>query len=205
MKILFITILLSIGTYPVYSQVFGTQSGIRINTSGIEYPGVDINRKAGFEGGVSYRHSVSVLPLNLRTALLYYNSEFNLKNDLGNNTGITYHFVENNLKLPLTIEWRPLPGIVKPFIQAGLYTSCSISGSIKESDSSNSLKYKKSGHRFDYGALVGVGTSLTSHIALNINYEHGFTDRELVLGDQFVSVTNRGYSIILNYFFKCKL
>jgi len=194
--VLFITV-----TYTVYSQGFGIQAGVRINASGIDYPGVDIGRKAGFEGGVTYRMPISVLPLSIRTELLYNNSEFNLKNDLGNNSGITYHFVENNLKLPLTIEWRPLPGIIKPFIQAGLYTSCSISGSIKENDSSNSLKYKKSGHRFDYGAVVGLGTYLTSHIALNINYEHGFTARELELGDQFVSVKNRGCSVSLNYLF----
>lgn len=194
--VLFITV-----TYTVYSQGFGIQAGVRINVSDIEYPDVDINRKAGFEGGVSYRHSVSVLPLSIRTALLYCNSEFNLRNDLGNNTGITYHFVENNLKLPLTVEWRPLPGIIKPFIQAGFYGACSFSGSIKDSDSSNSLKYKKSGQRFDYGAVVGLGTYLTSNLALNINYEHGFTDRELELGDQFVSVRNRGCSIVLNYLF----
>jgi len=201
MKRFFIIIFFLTVSYTVYSQGFGVQAGVRINVSGIEYPGVDISRKAGFEGGVTYRHSVSVLPLAIRTALLYYNSEFNLRNDLGNNTGITYHFVENNLKLPLTIEWRPLPGIIKPFIQAGLYTSYSFSGSIKDNDSSNSLKYKKDGHKFDYGVVIGIGTYLTSHIALNINYEHGFSDRELILGDQFVSVKNRGCSVALNYIF----
>lgn len=203
MKIFFVTILLLISVNAVYSQDFGLQAGVRINTSGIEYPGVDIKRKAGFEGGVFYRQSLYVESLSIRAAMLYYRQEFSLKSDMGNNIGITYHFKEDNLKLPLTVEWKPfsLPGMVKPFLQAGLYASYSLSGNIKDSDSSNSLKYKKDGDKFDYGAVVGIGTYLTSHIILNVNYEHAFTDRSLVLGDQFVSVKNRGCSVMLNYLF----
>lgn len=201
MKILFAAILLLVGVNSVYSQGFGVQAGIRVNTSGIEYPGVDIKRKAGFEGGVFYRHPIYTESLGIRAAMLYSRQEFSLKSDMGNNIGITYHFKEDNLKLPLTVEWHPLPVLIKPFLQAGLYTSYSLSGNIKDSDSSNSLKYKKDGDRFDYGAVVGIGAYLTSHIILNVNYEHGFTDRSLVLGDQFVSVKNRGCSVMLNYLF----
>lgn len=201
MRILFITILLLTGTYTIYSQEFGLQAGVRINTSGIEYAGVDVKRKLGFDGGAFYRHPVGVLTLNVRVAMLYFNHEFSLENSLGNNSGITYHFVENNLKLPLTIEWHPMSWIVKPFLQAGVYTSYCLSGKIKDSDSSTKLKYGKSGHRFDYGAIVGIGVYLTSSIALNANYEYGFADRNLVLGDQFVSVNNRGYSVVINYLF----
>lgn len=201
MKILVVTILLFASTYTVYSQDFGIQAGARINTSGIEYPGVEVNRKVGFEGGVFYRHPINTESLSLRVAMLYFMQEFSLESDMGNSTGITYHFREDNLKLPLTVEWYPLAGSVKPFLQAGLYASCSVSGKIKDSDSSSTLKYKKGGNRIDYGALVGLGVYLTPKIALNANYEHGFADRDLTLGDQFVSVKNRGFSVMLQYLF----
>lgn len=201
MKRLFITILLIIGSYTAYSQNFGVQAGPRINMSGIEYSGVDVSRKAGFEGGVFYRHPISVLPLNIRVALLYSNNEFSLKHGSGNNMGITYHFKENNLKLPLSIEWIPLPGLIKPFLHAGVYTSYSLSGNIKDSESSSSLEYRKDSHKMNYGVVVGLGVYLTSHIALNASYEHGFVSRDLVLGDQFVSVKDRGCSFTLNYLF----
>ncbi|MBK5719725.1 PorT family protein [Dysgonomonas sp. Marseille-P4677] len=200
-KILFIGVFLIAGICASYSQKFGVQVGARINTSGIEYSGVNISRKAGFEGGITYLHSVDALPLSFRAAILYFNDGFSLKNDMGNNTGITYHFEEDHLKLPLTIEWSPFTGAINPFLQAGLYTSYSLSGKIKESDSSSSLKYKKSSDRLDYGAIVGIGVYLTPHLALNARYEHGFMSRDLVLGDQFVSVKGRGYSIGLNYLF----
>lgn len=201
MKVLFITILLFIGTYTVSSQTFGVQAGIRVNTSGIDYPGVDISRKVGFEGGITYKHGISVTPLSFRTALLYFNQEFSLENGMGDNTGITYHFVENNLKLPLTIEWSPLLGRIGPSLRAGVYASCAFSGKIKDSDSSSSLKYREGSHRVDYGAVVGIGFKVISSLNLNVNYEHGFAERDLVLGDQFVSVKNRGCSVVLSYLF----
>lgn len=201
MKISIITILLFIGTYTLYSQNFGVQAGVRINTSNIKYSGVEISRKAGFEGGLFYRYPLNVEYLGFRAAILYFNQEFSLENNMGNNTGITYHFVEDNLKLPLTIEWYPLTGRVKPFLQGGLYTSYSISGKIKGSDSDNTLKYKQGSHRLDYGVVLGVGIYLTPQIALSANYEYGFAGRDLKLGDQFVSVKNRACSVALHYLF----
>lgn len=201
MRIFFITILLFIGTYTVCSQNIGIQAGIRVNTSSIKYPGVDANRKAGFEGGIFYRHPMSIESLSLRAAILYFNQEFSLSNDMGNNTGITYHFAEDNLKLPLTIEWHPFWGRIKLFLQGGLYTSYSISGRIKDSDSNNALKYKQGSHKLDYGVIAGIGIYLTSQIALGANYEYGFANRDLQLGDQFVSVKNRGCSVSLHYLF----
>lgn len=201
MKKIFIAILLLICSYTTYAQTFGIQAGVRINTAGIEYPGVNISRKAGFEGGISYQYPISVLPLTIRAALLYSNNRFTLKNDLGNNMGITYNFEENNLKLPLTVEWKPLPGIIKPFLKVGLYTSYSFSGKIKESDSSNSLKYKNNSHKMDYGSIVGIGAYFTKNIAFSASYEHGFVRRDMVLGNQFVSVRERGCLFTLNYLF----
>lgn len=201
MKIFLITILFVIGTYTAYSQSFGIQAGVRFNTSSIKYSGVEANRKAGFEGGVFYRHPMNIESLSLRAAILYFNQEFSLVDDMGNNTGVTYHFVEDNLKLPLTIEWYPLSNRIKPFIQGGLYTSYSISGKIKDSDSSVTLKYKQGSHKLDYGVTLGVGISLTPQIALGANYEYGFADRNLRLGDQFVSVKNRGFSVSVDYLF----
>ncbi|MBB4035319.1 opacity protein-like surface antigen [Dysgonomonas hofstadii] len=201
MKIRLIIILLLASTCNAFSQSFGVQAGIRVNASGIEYPGVDISRKTGFEGGVTFRQPLYIKSLSIRTGLLYFMQEFSLKNDMGNSTGITYHFSEDNLKIPVTIEWRPAKGLIKPFLHAGLYASCAISGRIKDNDSSNSLKYSGSSNRFDYGAIAGIGVYLTSSIALNANYEYGFSERDLSLGDQFVSVKNRGCSIALNYLF----
>lgn len=201
MKIFLITILLFISTYAIYSQSFGVQAGVRFNTSNIKYSGVEISRKAGFEGGVFYRHSMNIESLNFRAAILYFNQEFSLENDMGNNTGITHHFVQDNLKLPLTIEWYPLSGRIKPFLQGGIYTSYSISGKIKGSDSNITLKYKQGSHKFDYGVIVGIGIYLTPQIALGVNYEYGFADRNLRLGDQFVSVENRGCSVAVHYLF----
>jgi len=201
MKILLLTILLLIGTSTVVSQNLGIQAGVRINTSGIGYQGVDISRKTGFEGGVSFRQPIYIKSLSIKAALLYFRQEFSLKNDMGNSTGITYHFIEDNLKLPITMEWRPVEGLIKPFLQAGLYTSYSVSGKIKDNDSSSSLKYGKEGNKFDYGVIAGIGVYLTSRIALNANYEYSFSERDLSLGDQYVSVRNQGCSVVLNYLF----
>ncbi len=201
MKIFLITILFVIGTYTAYSQSFGIQAGVRFNTSSIKYSGVEANRKAGFEGGVFYKHPMNIESLSLRAAILYFNQEFSLGNDMGNNTGITYHFVEDNLKLPLTIEWHTLSNRIKPFLQGGLYTSYSISGKIKDSDSNNTLKYKQGSHKLDYGVVFGFGVYLAPQIALGANYEYGFANRNLRLGDQFVSVKNRGFSVVVHYLF----
>lgn len=201
MKIFLISVFFIIGTYTSYSQSLGVQAGTRINMSGIDYQGVDVSRKMGFEGGVFYRHSLRLLPLSLRASMLYFNSEFSLKNDIGNKVGITYHFEEHNLKLPLTIEWRPLPGIIKPFLNAGIYASYSLSGNVKDTESSSSLKYRGNKHRLNYGTILGVGVFLTPSIALNVSYEQAFSHRDLELGDQFVSVKDRGCSVVLNYLF----
>jgi hypothetical protein len=201
MKTLFITILFLAGTYTAGSQTIGVQAGIRLNTSAIRYAGVDISRKAGFEGGLSYQHPIGLPGLNFRAAILYFNQEFSLENDMGNNTGITYHFMEDNLKLPLIVEWTPFPAQIKPFVQAGLYTSYAISGNIKDSDSRNSIIYEKAGHRLDYGIVIGAGVYLTRQIILDVRYEHGFAGRNLMLGDQTVYVCNKGYSASLRYLF----
>ena len=200
MKIRLIAILLLIGTCNAFSQSFGVQAGIRMNTSGIKYPGVDVSRKVGFEGGVTFRQPLYVGSLSIRTGLLYFMQEFSLKYDMGNNNGISHHFSEDNLKVPVTIEWRPTKGLIKPFLHAGVYASCAISGRIKDNDSGDSL-YSGGSHRIDYGAMAGIGVYFTSRIALNANYEYGFSDRDLVIGEQFVSVKNRGCSIALNYLF----
>jgi len=201
MKTLFITILLIIGTGCAFSQSLGVQAGVRLNASEITYPGVDISRKAGFEGGLAFRQPIYLLPLGVRAALLYSRQEFNLKSDMGNSTGITYHFIEDNLKLPVTLEWRPMGGLIKPFVQGGLYASYCVSGKIKDSDSSTSLKYRKDGNKMDYGVIAGVGAYITSRIALHANYEYSFSKRDLALGDQFVAVRNQGCTVALNYFF----
>ncbi|MFV0313372.1 MAG: outer membrane beta-barrel protein [Dysgonomonas sp.] len=201
MKTLFISILLLAGTYTASSQNIGVQAGIRLNTSTVRYTGVDISRKAGFEGGFSYQHTIGLPGLSFRVAILYFNQEFSLENDMGNNTGITYHFMEDNLKLPLIAEWSPFPAQIKPFVQGGIYTSYAISGNIKDSDSGNSLKYEKAGHRLDYGIVIGAGAYLTRYIVLDIKYEHGFAGRNLMLGDQTVYVCNKGYSASLRYLF----
>ena len=201
MRIFLITILFVTGIYTAYSQNFGIQAGVRLNTSSIKYSGVEASRKAGFEGGVFYRHPMNIESLSLRAAILYFNQEFSLGNDMGNNIGITYHFVEDNLKLPLTIEWYPLSNQIKPFLQGGLYTSYSVSGKIKDSDSNNTLKYKQGSHKLDYGVILGIGVYLTPQIALGADYEYGFANRNLRLGDQFVSVKNRGFSVAVHYVF----
>ncbi|MDR1504744.1 MAG: PorT family protein [Prevotella sp.] len=201
MKTLFISILLLAGAYTVSSQTIGVQAGIRLNTSTIRYTGVDISRKAGFEGGFSYQNTIGLPGLSFRVAILYFNQEFSLENDMGNNIGITYHFMEDNLKLPLVAEWSPFPTKIKPFVQAGLYTSYAISGNIKDSDSGNRIKYEKAGHRIDYGIVIGAGVYLTRHIVLDTRYEYGFSGRNLMLGDQIVYVCNKGYSVSLRYLF----
>lgn len=201
MRIFFITILFILSTYLAYSQNFGIQAGVRFNTSSIKYSDVEISRKAGFEGGVFYQHPMNTESLSLRAAILYFNQEFSLVDDMGNGTGITHHFVEDNLKLPLTIEWHPLSSSIKPFLQGGLYTSYSISGKIKGSDSNSTLKYKQGSHKLDYGVVFGIGIYLTPQVALGANYEYGFANRNLRLGDQFVSVKNRACSVAVHYLF----
>lgn len=201
MKVLLIAILLVCGICTASSQNFGVQAGVRLNTSSIDYPDVNINRKAGFEGGIFYRRPIFMEHFGLRASLLYFNQEFSLKNDMGGNTGITYHFSEDNLKLPLVVEWQAGFGKLKPLVKAGLYSSYCVSGKIKDRESTNSLDYRKSIHRIDYGLTFGFGVCLRSRIALNATYDHGFARRELGLGDRLVSVSSRGCSFCLNYLF----
>lgn len=201
MKIALITILLVSGICTAYCQDFGVQAGVRLNTSGITYPGVGINRKAGFEGGLFYRHPAGMECFSLRAAILYFNQEFSLRDDMGDNAGISYHFTEDNLKLPLTIEWHACSGRLKPLVTAGLYSSYCLSGRIKDRESDNPLEYGKGSYRADYGLTMGLGVYLTSRVSLNTFYEYGFARRDLLLGDQVVSVRNRGCSINLSYIF----
>lgn len=202
MKKILIIILFITGATASYAQNFGVQAGLRINNSDIEYPGVDMSRKLGFEGGVFYESSiVKDNSWKINVAALYFNQEFNLKHQYDSNSGITYHFTENNIKVPATVKWQLISGKIIPFLRAGVYSSYSVGGKIKDSDSKESLKYEGNSDKLDYGMTFGAGVHLTSNIVLNANYDLGFADRKLALGNQYVSVKNRNCSVLLSYLF----
>lgn len=201
MKTILVVIVFLFTVCSIKAQPLGLHAGITMNTSDINYPGVDVNRKVGFECGVFYQKPIVDEILDIRLDMLYFNNGFSLKYSIENNTGITYHFTEDNLKLPLTIVWKPEIKGIKPILKAGMFSSYAISGKVKDSESDSSLKYKNNSGRIDYGAIVGLGTYISSRIVLNVGYEYGFAKRSLCLGDQYVSVRNRRYLAAINYFF----
>lgn len=202
MKLLFTIGLFIISSYTCLAQGFGLQAGIKLNNSDVKCAGIEADTKAGIEIGAFYEIALPVITTwKVNAGLLYSNHRFSLQDDYGNNTGITYHFSENNIKLPVKIRWQPDLGLIKPFINGGVYSSYMFSGKIKDSDSRESLKYKDSKDKIDYGISIGVGVYLMSHIGLNINYDMGFAERNIMLGEQFVSAKNKECSILLNYRF----
>lgn len=202
LKLVCILLVIGVGTNITFARNIGVHAGIRMNTSQIDYEGVDINRKLGFEGGASFRQPVVPgLGLDACAAVMYFNQEFALKQQIGENSGSTYNYREDNLKIPLSVEWKPAIGKVKPFLKAGLYASYALFGKMPYKDSDESLKYKKNSHRFDYGVLAGIGVFLMPRIALYANYELGFAGRNIQLGGGYFSVKNRGCSLMLSYIF----
>ncbi|MDR2955391.1 MAG: PorT family protein [Prevotella sp.] len=203
MRVLFIIIMIiASGNYTCLAQGFGIKAGVHLDNSDIKCSGVEADRKPGFEAGAFYELALPVMTAwKINVGLSYYNNRFKLQDDYGNSTGITYHFSENNLKLPVTIKYQLDYEVIKTFISGGVYSSYMFSGKIKDSESSQSIKYEKSGDKIDYGVSVGIGALLLSHVGLNINYDFGFAERNIVLGDQYVSAKNRKCSILLSYIF----
>jgi len=202
MRLIFVIILFIVSAAGLQAQGFGVQAGVKLNNSKIEYPGVDVDKRLGFEAGVFYEIALPVISSwSVTPALLYSNSGFKLQDDHGNGTGITYHFTEHSIKLPVMIKKQFGIGPVKPFVKGGLYASYAFSGRVKDSETHHTLKYENDSDKMDYGASLGVGVRLLSRIGLDVNYDLSFAKRSIVLGDQFVSVKNRGSSISLSYLF----
>lgn len=203
-KILIPVLLIACLPFHAQSQTVGIEAGLKLPQAVVEYSGVDMSRKIGFELGIFLQKEIgNGGDWNSRISLLYSYSGFSLGDNLGGGqAGITYHFVENSAKLPLVFEWHPGHSRCTPFGRIGLYSSYAIRGRLKAYGEDSGLHYQRGGDRFDVGSLLGVGVNLIRAVGLTANYEFGLRKRRLALGDQFVLVRNRAGLISLSIYFK---
>jgi hypothetical protein len=199
-KIQIVVLLIVHLTFYAESQTIGIQAGLKLPQNGITYPNVDIHQNVGFEAGISISQKIDGWnSWNGRVALIYSYSAFSVSDNLGaSNAGITYHFVENKVKVPILFEWNRRQTPFIPFIQIGIYCSCALGGKLKAYGEETSLRYKTGGDRFDLGPHLGFGLALTSCIQLVAGYEYGLRVKSLALGDQYVLKRNRGGLVSMN-------
>lgn len=197
--LLLLVILISLSS--VNAQQLGVRAGVNLSNTQVELNGIDTKSYVGFNiGGISDFN----LPFDgwkINAGLLFSNQGFALKQDYGNNSGLTYNFITNTIEVPVNVRKEFNLLIVKQYIQAGLYSSYVLSGRVKDGDTSHSLDFKNNSDRFDTGFSVGIGSYLTKNIQILINYDHGFTKSEINFGDQVIASKNRRWGLSAGYMF----
>lgn len=183
------------------AQQIGVRAGVNLNSSKVDYENIDAKFRTGFNVGAISDFNLPLDGWKLNTGLLYNYQGFSLRQDRGNNQGISYYFNTNNLELPINIRKEFDLHAIKPFIQGGVYGSYVLSGRIKDGDSSQTMKFKKNGDKLDIGMNFGAGCYLTTKLRLVANYGFGFKERQIVFGDQFVSYKNASWSLSAEYIF----
>ncbi|WP_165020274.1 porin family protein [Dysgonomonas sp. ZJ279] len=199
-KVLFL-LFIFVPVIALNAQRLGVKAGVNLNNSKVDFNGMDADLYTGFNVGLISDFNLPFSGWKFNTGLLYSYEGFKLKEDYGNNMGITYHFITNNIEIPLNIRREFNHFVIKHYIQAGLNSSYALSGRIKDGESSRSLSFKNNADRFDFGASVGIGCYLTSKLQLLASYDHGLTESELVFGDQIISTKNRRWSLAVGYMF----
>ena len=204
MKIKLIAILLLSGALSVNAQRIGIRGGVNIDNSKIEYNGLEADTRVGFHIGAVSEFDIVPDSWSFNAGLLFSQNGFTFKYEREANTGLTYHFITNNLEIPLHIRKEfALSTSIKPFIHAGPYISYALSGRIKDGDGSHSMDFKKDGDRFDIGANIGIGCNVVAGLRLLANYGFGFTENNIVFGnqDQIIKNKNRRFTISAEYLF----
>ena len=185
----------------ISAQRLGVRAGANLSNSKVELKGVDTKSNVGFNIGVISDFNLPFDGWKINTGLLFSNQGFALKQDYGNNSGLTYNFTTNTIEVPVNVRKEFNLLIVKQYIQAGLYSSYVLSGRVKDGDTSHSLDFKNNSDRFDTGFSVGIGSDLTKNIQILINYDHGFTKSEINFGDQVIASKNRRWGLSAGYMF----
>lgn len=185
----------------VSAQQLGVRAGANLSNSKVELKGVDIKANMGFNIGVISDFNLPFDGWKINAGLLFSNQGFALKQDYGNNSGLTYNFTTNTIEVPVNVRKEFNFFIVKQYVQAGLYSSYALSGRIKDGDTSHSLDFKNNSDRFDTGFSLGVGSYLTRNIQVLINYDHGFGKSEMNFGDQIIASKNRRWTLSAGYMF----
>lgn len=201
-KLVVITLLLlSMSVFTISAQQLGVRAGVDLNSSNIRFNNIDANLRTGFHVGVISDFDLPLIGWKINTGLLYSYDGFTLKQSYGNNTGITYHFNNNNLEIPINLRKEFNLLAVKPFVQGGVYASYLISGRVKDGTSSNKMEFKSSNDRIDVGLNFGVGASVISKLRLVANYNLGFNRKQILLGQDVVSYKNAFWSLSAEYIF----
>lgn len=197
--LLFLVILVSLSS--VNAQQLGVRAGVNLSNTQVELNGIDTKSYVGFNIGAISDFNLPFAGWKINAELLFSNQGFALKQDYGNNSGLTYNFITNTIEVPVNVRKEFNLLIVKQYIQAGLYSSYVLSGRVKDGDTSHSLDFKNNSDRFDTGFSVGIGSYLTKNIQILINYDHGFTKSEINFGDQVIASKNRRWRLSAGYMF----
>lgn len=186
----------------INAQRLGIRAGVNLSNPKVELNGMDSKSYTGFNIGMVSDFNLPFSGWKINTGLLFSNQGFALRQDYGNNSGVTYNFVTNTIEIPVNVRKEFNLLIFKSlFVQAGLYSSYALTGRVKDGDTSHSLDFKNNSDRFDGGMSAGVGSYLTKNIQVIINYDYGFAKSEMNFGDQVISSQNRRWSFSAGYMF----
>ena len=197
--LLLLVVLVSLNS--VNAQQLGVRAGANLSTTQVELNGIDTKSYVGFNIGVISDFNLPFDGWKINAGLLFSNQGFTLKEDYGNNSGVTYNFITSTIEVPVNVRKEFNLFIVKQYIQAGLYSSYVLSGRVKDGDTSHSLDFKNNADRFDTGFSLGIGSYLTKNIQILINYDLGFTNSEINFGDQVIVSRSRRWGLSAGYKF----
>lgn len=197
----FLFLVIVVSCFSVNAQQLGVRAGVSLSNTQVELNGIDTKLYVGFNIGAISDFNLPFASWKINTGLLFSNQGFALKQDYGNNSGVTYNFTTNTIEVSVNVRKEFNLFIVKQYIQAGLYSSYALSGRIKDGDTSHSLDFKKNTDRYDTGFSIGVGSFLTPKIQILINYDHGFTKSKINFGDQVIVSKNRRWGLSAVYMF----
>lgn len=195
--ILFFTLCCSVS---LDAQQFGFKGSVIVDNSKVSFPDVDIDAKAGFNGGFVGNFNLPLTSWGINTGLLYSYRGFSLKNNYGDGRGITFHFKTHGIEVPVNVYKEFNTIVLKPFLQAGLYASYTFSGRVNDGEASRSIEFEGKADRFDIGANISVGSKLTSKLRFLTSYGFGFAENKYIFSDQPISRKSRNLTFSLEYF-----
>lgn len=200
---LFLVLLAFVSSGTLKAQKIAVRTGVNLGAPKIDFNGVDETTRVGFNVGLTSDFSLPLIGWSLNASLLYSNQGFVLKQDYGNNIGVTYNTTINTIEMPVNVrkEFKLSNFIKSLFVQAGLFSSYTLSGIAKDKDGSHSLGFLNNSDRFSTGASVGCGSSITNNIQVLVNYDYGFSGSKMTLGDQVMTLSNRRTMISVAYMF----
>lgn len=184
------------------AQKIGIRGGVNLSTPKVELDGTDTKSYTGFNVGVVSDFNLPFDGWKINASVLFSNQVFGLKQDYGNNSGVTYNFITNTIEIPVNVRKEfSLLMFKSLFVQAGLYSSYALTGRVKDGDTSHSLDFKNNSDRLDGGMSAGVGSYITKNIQVLINYDYGFSESEINFGDQVIASKNRKWALSAVYMF----